>query len=168
MKVLFDINVVLDVWGMRKRFVDSYKAMDIALVKHMEVCVTASMMPALMCVAHSSCRGTREEQRDLMADLLGMATVLDVTAADCTQAAQYFSGDYEDDLIVAAALRHGVDFIVTNDKAGFKSSQVPVMTPADFVSLYQPTCIEYREVRIDELRDTIEGKNSMSGESQQE
>jgi len=50
-------------------------------------------------------------------------------------AAQAFSGpDFEDDLQIACAVQAGVDAIVTRDPRGFRSSPIPIFTPADLVA----------------------------------
>ena len=43
MKVLFDVNVIIDVWGKTEDFAYSFEAMDVAIVREFELCITASM-----------------------------------------------------------------------------------------------------------------------------
>ena len=45
------------------------------------------------------------------------------------------NNDFEDAMLMACAARETMDYIVTRNIAHFKSSSVPVVTPADFVKL---------------------------------
>ena len=42
--------------------------------------------------------------------------------------------DFEDDLQQACALIYGLDAIVTRDKAGFKQSNIPALTPTELLA----------------------------------
>lgn len=48
MKVLFDVNVIIDVWGKTEDFAYSFEAMDVAIVREFELCITASMTPSIV------------------------------------------------------------------------------------------------------------------------
>lgn len=56
--------------------------------------------------------------------------------------------DYEDALIAYAALRQGVNFIITRNKKDFARSPVPALAPEEFIALYKPTCLDYDEVEL--------------------
>ena len=61
MKVLFDVNVIIDVWGKTEDFAYSFEAMDVAIVREFELCITASMTPSIVYLSPrgSSCLGKR-------------------------------------------------------------------------------------------------------------
>ena len=71
--------------------------------------------------------------RDIMASLLNVVTVVDVTGQNCVNALQCISSDYEDAVQSEAALDNGIDYIVTRDKPGFASSLVPSVTPKEII-----------------------------------
>lgn len=56
--------------------------------------------------------------------------------------------DYEDALISHAALRHGVDLIMTRNKKDSAHSPVTALTPGEFVAAYKPDNIEYGSVSL--------------------
>lgn len=65
-------------------------------------------------------------------------STLDIAPIDQTTllAAQALSGpDFEDDLQIACAVQAGVDAIVTRDPHGFAASPIPLLRPADLVTL---------------------------------
>ncbi|MEF9877236.1 MAG: PIN domain-containing protein [Gordonibacter sp.] len=148
MKVLFDVNVVIDIWGNTDDFAESYQAFDIALFKNFEPCVTSSMAPSIVYLLSARKYLPRKESRDAFGSIMEIAETLDVIDADCRCARESDMADFEDALIAYTAKRHEVDFIVTRNKADFAHSPVPAMTPAEFVGLYRPTCLEYEMVDL--------------------
>ena len=126
MKVLFDVNVIIDVWGKTEDFAYSFEAMDVAIVREFELCITASMTPSIVYLLSA---------RKLM-------------ESDCLRAHETLQGDYEDDLIACSAKRNDVDVIVTRNKRDFAKSPVPALTPEEFVSAYKPVDMEYELVEF--------------------
>lgn len=45
-----------------------------------------------------------------------------------------FTDDFEDEVQYRSALAARADIIVTRDKTGFGNAEIPVMTPAEFLS----------------------------------
>ena len=65
-------------------------------------------------------------------------TTLDIVSTDRSTlvAAQAFTGiDFEDDLQIATGVQNAVDAIVTRNPKDFAGSPIPVLTPADVVTL---------------------------------
>lgn len=146
MKVLFDVCVVIDILGKTSFFKDAFSAYDVALFKKMDVCLSASSTTDIVYVLASRGLTSRESARNLALNLSELFDIVDVTKSDVRMASESVMKDYEDALIAYAALRSGVDFIITRNAKDFEHSPVPAMTPNSFVSLYKPTCLEYEEV----------------------
>lgn len=68
--------------------------------------------------------------------MLEFATVVGVDHGDAYVATKYKSvhGDFEDDLVIAAAQRADVDFLVTNDLRLQKHSSVQAFTPIEAIA----------------------------------
>lgn len=148
MKVLFDVNVIIDVWGKTDDFAFSFEAMDVAIVREFEMCITASMTPSIVYLLSARKLVSRKSVREAFGNLASLVEILDVTASDCLHAREAFQGDYEDDLIACSAKRNGVDVIVTRNKRDFVQSPVPALTPEEFVSAYKPADMEYELVEF--------------------
>lgn len=146
MKVLFDVCVVIDILGKTSFFKDAFSAYDVALFKKMDVCLSASSTTDIVYVLTSRGLTSRESARNLALNLSELFDIVDVTKSDVRMASESVMKDYEDALIAYAALRSGVDFIITRNAKDFEHSPVPAMTPNSFVGLYKPTCLEYEEV----------------------
>lgn len=59
---------------------------------------------------------------------------------DILEIAYHMNGsDFEDCVQIAAALRSGVDAIVTRDPAGFKTSPVPIVSPIELSDILRKT-----------------------------
>lgn len=47
----------------------------------------------------------------------------------------YTHNDFEDGMVIAAAVAVGANYILTRDLAGFSKSPIPAITPQDFLSV---------------------------------
>ena len=66
--------------------------------------------------------------------MLQLFTISNVDATVLEQAAAIEPHDYEDAVQYMSALPFHPDIVITRDKEGFKDFDIPVMTPAEFVS----------------------------------
>jgi hypothetical protein len=73
--------------------------------------------------------------KQVIGKLMTFMELEDTSAADCQAAMGINNNDFEDAMLMACAARETMDYIVTRNIAHFKSSSVPVVTPADFVKL---------------------------------
>lgn len=148
MRVLFDTCVVVDILGRTRFFKDAFTAYDVALFKKMDVYLSASSTTDIAYLLHSRGFSDRKRARRAVAALSDQFDILDNTASDVKMASESDMKDYEDALIAYSALRGGIDFIITRNVKDFASSPVPVLTPASFVDLYKPSCLNYEEVAL--------------------
>lgn len=148
MKVLFDTNVIVDIWGETEDFFHSYVAYDLCVYKGFDPVIATSMMPDFAYLLTARKLIGKHDAREAFGRIMTLFDVLDVTASDCLNAYESKMPDLEDAIIAFAAKRHGVDFIVTRDKRGFKLSPVPALSPQEFVEIYKPTCLDYELVDL--------------------
>lgn len=146
MKVLFDVNVIIDLWDATEDFEGSFQALDVALCRGFDPCITVAMAPSIVYLLSARKIMSRRDVHRAFGKIMDMFEMLDVTAADCRLAHEGGTGDFEDDLIAQAARRHGVDFIVTRNKRDFSKSPVPALAPGEFVKLYKPDHLAYESV----------------------
>ena len=146
MKVLFDTCVVVDILGKSRFFAPAFTAYDIALFKKMDVLLPTSSTTDIVYLLHARGFMTKAQAREVAVVLAEQFYLIDIAGADSVRAAKSNMTDYEDALIAYAALRHGVDFIITRNKKDFAESPVPALSPEEFIALYKPTCLHYEEV----------------------
>jgi len=72
-------------------------------------------------------------------NLSEIATAVGVDQSDIWLArkSRTFNGDFEDNLVLAAARRASVDFIVTSDLVLLKKATVAALTPQDMLAFLQ-------------------------------
>ena len=146
MKILFDCNVIIDIWGKTEDFFASYASFDVVLAKGFYPCIAASSMPSIFYVLSARKYLEKQAEKKAIGALLEAFDVLDVTSSDCKQAHLSEMSDYEDALISFAANRHEVNFIITRNKKDFLKSPVPALTPEEFVGIYKPEYLNYEMV----------------------
>ena len=134
MKVLLDLNVVLDVILNRQPWVvDSLAVWNAQQSGEFEGFLAATEITNLFYIVERIA-GT-SAARNAVGVCLNAFTVV---AVDHTilHAAETLSGtDFEDNVCVACAATVAADWIVTRDTAGFAQSPVPAIAPADLMKL---------------------------------
>lgn len=146
MKVLLDVNVLVDICGKSPDVAESFKAVDVMLVRGDEPAMLVCMAPTVAYVVKA--RGFASESAALVAldGLAQIAPMLDVIPSDRMRATELPMRDFEDALVAAAAERHGMDIIVTRNTKDFKDSPVRAMHPRDFAEQLCPPDYGYEEI----------------------
>lgn len=129
MRVLFDLNVVLDLVLNRSPWVDDARPLAArVLAGEIGGYVAAISVATLFYIAR---RSVGNDQALRAVDLcLRTFEVAAVGQATLQYAAGMAGTDFEDNVQVAAALEAGLDLIVTRD-ADFTNQTLPVLAPAD-------------------------------------
>lgn len=129
MKVLLDVNIILDVLLNRAPWVtDSAATWDAHRAGEVVAHVAAFAVPTAFYIMRrqSDLRRAHEGVR-LCLESLEIAPI----ARSTLQLARRQTGsDYEDNLQIACAVEAGLDAIISRDPAGFAQSPIPVLTPA--------------------------------------
>lgn len=148
MKILLDVNVVVDILGATEDFLYSYQALDIMMLRGFRPCLLVSEVPVAQCILMAQKLAGEEKSLDALKELLDLCEPLDVTPADLREALKEPLGDFEDALLAWAAKRHDVDLILTRNLRDFKGSPVAVMDPQQFCETYRPDGYKYDLVEL--------------------
>ena len=134
MKILFDVNVILDVLLDRDKWgEDSAKLLDAAERREIEGYIAAhTMTTAYYIVAKATVSRTA---RMAVADLLRILDVVPLDSADFTHALALGMSDFEDAVQVAAAARIGADYLATSNEKDFRKSPVSARSPAELLAM---------------------------------
>jgi len=176
MKVLFDTNVIIDILKHdNDHFLDSLAAYDLCTFKRWDICIAATQVPDLEYLFLARNITGRDTISQYMHHILECFDIVDVAKCDCVLAladqmentpesepitaeakerirkSTASTLDLEDGIILHAAKRHSVDSILSWDQqfalvANARKENIPVISPAAFVSTYKPANITYQEI----------------------
>lgn len=134
MKVLLDINVVLDVVLERAPWAaDSARLLDAAERGAVKAFVAGhTITTAYYVISRNS---TARKAATAIADIMRVATIIPVDRADFTQALVLGMTDFEDAVQAAAAAKIGADFIATRNAKDFRRSPVSPRSPAELLAM---------------------------------
>ena len=134
MNVLVDVNVLLDLLLMREPWADAAAQL---LTEIEEGNASGFVAGHTLTTVHYVVSRTRDRQTAATAitDLLRLLEVVPIEKVDFNQALVLPVDDFEDAVQAAAALKVGVDYIVTRDEKGFRGLTVPAVTPGTVLSL---------------------------------
>lgn len=135
MKVIVDTNIIIDALQSRDGFSRDAKEV-ILCAPDFGGCVTANSVTDIYYLQHQYFHD-RETTKENLIEVLRLFTILDTTAEDCRNALRSNIADFEDAVMVEAAMREGIDVIVTRNKKDFKGSPVKVCTPREFLRMME-------------------------------
>jgi predicted nucleic acid-binding protein len=130
MKVLLDVNVVLDVLLQRQPWLnDAQSIWDAAVHGHLDCCLAASSLTDIYYISRKLVGPV--QAKSIIGACLDALTLLPVDHDIARLAAARPEADFEDAVQVVIAAVNGVDALVTRDERGFAQAPIPVWTPAD-------------------------------------
>ncbi len=133
MKVLFDINVILDVLLDREPFVNDA----VYLLSKVELSeITGFVCATTVTTIHdlaTKALGANAASRHVDA-LLALFVIAPVNRLVLEGAAKSKFKDFEDAVLHESAIHAGVEYIVTRNSIDFKRSQLPVFEPREFIN----------------------------------
>ncbi len=133
MKVLFDTNVILDTVLARVTFIENaaylFEAVELGKIQGFISAMTVTDIHYLV-KRHTK---SAEIAIATISKLLILMEVCAVARGIIQQAVDLGLSDFEDAVQVAAAMRAGLNAIITRDVAGFVGSPVPIMSPDEMV-----------------------------------
>ena len=133
MKVLVDTNIVLDVFLKREPFYkDSLVIFQLACGGSISGNLAAVSMTNTFFLLRKALKDCVEIYR-LMGELTALFTVAPVTETTISGALALRWKDFEDAVQFITAKENDVKFIVTRNKTDFITSDIPCMTPAEFI-----------------------------------
>src|SRR5665213_4259924 len=133
MKVLFDLNVVLDLLLDRAPWAQDAKALVAhVLAGRIDGYVCATAIPTLFYIARKSV-GT-DGALLTVTRCLAAFEIIAIGRSTLERASQMGGRDFEDNVHAAAAVEAAIDLIVTRDPAGFAGAPLPFFSPAELVA----------------------------------
>jgi predicted nucleic acid-binding protein len=72
-------------------------------------------------------------------DLCGVFIIAPVSKTTITAALALHWKDFEDAVQYMTAKENGVDYIITRNKSDYESSEIPCVSPADFMAYFKTT-----------------------------
>ena len=134
MKILVDVNVVLDVLLARKPWAaDSALLLDAAERGRVTAYVAGhTITTAYYIVARNS---SARKAATAVTDLLRILKVVPVESVDFAQALVFGMTDFEDAVQAAAAAKVGADFVATRNGKDYKRNPIKARAPSELLAL---------------------------------
>jgi len=133
MKILLDINILLDVFLNRKPWVVEAAAL---FTLHQEGriigSVSAATIPTLFYIMRRN--SSLIQSKDAVRECLNWFEIIPVGRQTLELAQGLTGSDFEDNLQIACAIEARLDAIVTRDAKGFLGSSIPFLTPAELIA----------------------------------
>ncbi len=146
MNVLFDTNVIIDLFTDGEDFEAAFVAVDVALLRDFGIWIPACTTPSIRYLLTARKLMNASDAKAAFGRLLQLFSIADTTASDCLLAYKHEYRDYEDDLAAYSAQRVGIDLIITRNERDFEQSPVSAIAPRDFIELFKPYNVEYDSV----------------------
>lgn len=136
MKVLIDINVIMDFLCHRKFFFDdANQILKKCVKKEIEGIIAAHMVTTIFYLLRKDIPSSAE-RRAILIDICNIFEVSSVDKVVLLNALQDDSFyDFEDSVQNACAANIEADFIVTRNKKDFENSKLPVCSPDEFLKV---------------------------------
>ena len=133
-RLLFDLNVVLDVLFDRRPHVEAAAGLWAAIERgEAEGMIAAHGVTTLHYLAARA--ASPAFARRCVADVLTVFAVAPVDAKVLSDALALEFTDFEDAVCAAAASANQCQAIVTRDRRGFKKARLPALTPAEALAI---------------------------------
>ena len=132
MKLYLDTNVVIDLLTERIPFYDDI-AKIIVLVENGELTLVISSVSFVTCEYVISKIKDKNTTIDLLKKFRIVCEVSNVDEINIDKSLFSNFNDFEDAVQYYSALNHKCDTIITRNKKDFKNSEIPVMTPEEFL-----------------------------------
>jgi predicted nucleic acid-binding protein len=132
MRVLLDINVVLDVLLVRQPwFAHASQVWDANLNGRILAAIAAFTVPTVFYVVRR--QTDVNHGRDAVRICLASLEIVPVQRTTLEMAQTLAGSDYEDNLQQACAIEAKMDCLVTRDPSGYPGATIPVITPAQLL-----------------------------------
>lgn len=132
--VLFDLDVILDLLQPREAFYDlSARALAAAETGVVEGWVAAHSLTTLFYLLTRY--QSADQARVALTDLITFLAVAPVDQAVLEQALNLPYSDFEDAVQMMAAVRSGVQYLVTRNVRDYRAGPLPVLQPAELLAL---------------------------------
>lgn len=135
MRIIIDTCVALDYMQNRGGFEsDASHVIALCCMRVVDGFFTSKSFADLYYLMHHFLH-SNEETRIAIAKWRTAIGILDVKGDDCLAALASPISDYEDAIMSEVAKREDVDYIVTRNCSDYRKSEIPAVTPSEFISL---------------------------------
>jgi len=142
LKILFDSNVIIDAITERQTGnMDSKEIFLQAIVGNINGYILNKQLSDMYYVFRKY-RNDDKERRKLLSIIHSGFNMIDTTDDIMIEAYLSDGKDYEDDILIKAAEKEHLDYIVTNNILHFKNSKVKAILPQDLVKLFDKKLLE--------------------------
>lgn len=132
-KAMLDTNVILDVLLAREPFADSSRQIfKLCEEGKLQGIVTASCITDIYYIVRKHSKDPDLAYR-VLGKLFDIVRVCDTTGADIISVYQQKPKYFEDCVVATCALRVGCDCIITHNPTDFDTSELPPITPMEFI-----------------------------------
>ena len=135
MKILLDTNIVLDYLLQRKQYFDySRKIFNWAINNKIRAYISASAITDIYYIIKKA--KDNDTALNFIRDIFKFVQIAGVDKNVILAALKYNINDFEDAVQNAAATYSGIKIIVTRNIKDFKNSDIKVITPDNFIKIY--------------------------------
>ena len=135
MKLFIDTNIVLDLLQCREPWIDDTLVL-FQLAKDRELELMVSDLTFVNVVYIAGKNIDKQKLRETLVGLKKLVTVISIGNACIEQALSDNFNDFEDAVQYYAAKREQVDYILSRDEKGFKTSEIPVLNVSEFLNRF--------------------------------
>ena len=133
MRVLFDTCVILDALQAREPFRAEAEKLFLAVAnERINGYLSAKAVTDIYYLTHRLTHSDRRT-REILMNLLSLFDLTDTMGSDCRQALLSELSDYEDAVLVEAALREELDCIVTRNLRDCRNAACKVLSPGELL-----------------------------------
>ena len=137
MKVLVDTNIVLDVLLKQAPFYnDSFVIFQLVDNKRISGVLAAVSLTNIFYLLRKA-KMNSDEVYQIMDKLVALFTVAPIVETTVASALALRWKDFEDAVQFITAKESKVEFIITRNKADYKTSEIPCMTPTEFIAYFK-------------------------------
>ena len=137
MRVYIDSNIIIDILEEREPFFeDSYNIMRLSLDGGIEAITSAGAVTDVYYIISKKLHDPVLAREKIFL-LSNFVKICNCTAEDIAKSLVLFMPDFEDSVIAAIAKREKAAFIITRNEDDFTNSPVPVISPAQFLLMYE-------------------------------
>ena len=134
MKVLLDINVVLDVFLARDPWLaDSAAVVQAGLDGKTTAYLSAASLPTIFYIVRHNANLARAHAA--IKECLDTFSILTVDRTTLEMATTFPGSDFEDNLHIACAVEARLEAIVTRNPKDFAGSPIPILAPGELLAL---------------------------------
>jgi len=132
MKILLDTNIILDYALERSEFIENAREiMKLSYSRSLDAYISASSVTDIYYIVRKS--KSKEQALLFLQNILSFIDVAGVNKIIALQALNSNFNDFEDAMQNFSASNSGVEIIVTRNKQDFKTSQLQIFEPSEFI-----------------------------------